>query len=269
MRLERRVVAYVIIALIVGAALALAVALAQGSDSVAGAAGSEGSAAMVQSGVYADDGEAATLAPADPARQEPLLDKFSAKDPFLPFGTASSGGGTSGGGTSGGTTSVLSAKVKVDGTSYNVKKGDQVPGGSAAAFTVSDVTSGDVSFTVNDGALENGDTSFSVNLGEVVEVTLKSGSTYTIAVSSIGDSGGGSSTGGHTITVLSVNSQNGVALATLKVDGKTYSDKKVGDVLTTSWGQIEILAIDVKAQTVTIMHGDQTLTLHAGQVIVK
>ena len=37
----------------------------------------------------------------------------------------------------------------------------------------------------------------------------------------------------------------------------------------TSWGEIEIIAINVGAQTVTIMHGDQTLTLHAGQVVVK
>ncbi len=58
-------------------------------------------------------------------------------------------------------------------------------------------------------------------------------------------------------------------MATLEVDGKTYSDKVVGDVFSTSWGEIEVLAISVNAQTVTILHGDQTLTLHAGQVIVK
>ncbi len=29
------------------------------------------------------------------------------------------------------------------------------------------------------------------------------------------------------------------------------------------------MSINVKGQTVTILHGDQTLTLHAGQVIVK
>ena len=30
-----------------------------------------------------------------------------------------------------------------------------------------------------------------------------------------------------------------------------------------------MLAINVDAQTVTILHGDQTITLHAGQVIMK
>ena len=56
---------------------------------------------------------------------------------------------------------------------------------------------------------------------------------------------------------------------TIKVDGKTYSDLEQGDVVDTSWGQIEIISISVNGQTVTILHGDQTLTLHAGQVVVK
>ena len=58
-------------------------------------------------------------------------------------------------------------------------------------------------------------------------------------------------------------------MATFEVDGKTYSDKKQGDVFSTSWGEIEVVSINVNAQTVTILHGDVTLTLHAGQVIVK
>ncbi len=138
------------------------------------------------------------------------------------------------------------------------------------------VTSGDVTFEVIDGELENGDTSFSVNLGEAVRVTFDdSGVSYDISVISIGPASTGGGSGGngddasHSITVLSVSSQNGVAMATFEVDGKTYSDKKVGDVFTTSWGEIEVLSINVGAQTVTILHGDQTLTLHAGQVIVK
>ena len=104
-------------------------------------------------------------------------------------------------------------------------------------------------------------------------MTLDSGVSYDISVISIGASSGGGGSGGsgsaHSITVLSINSQNGVAVATFEVDGKTYSDKEVGDVFATSWGEIEVLSINVGAQTVTILHGDQTLTLHAGQVIVK
>jgi len=262
---NRRLLTYVIIALIVGAALALAVALAQSGGSVAvSPSGGTGEASAAQS-LYSDGGDAAALAPADPAKEEPLLDKFTSKDPFVPFGTPSTP--TPNPTSTGTPTTNLSAKIKVDGTSYNVMQGDQVPGGAAAEFTIAGVTSGDVTFNVITGSLENGDKSFSVNLGESVKVTLDAGVSYTISVVSIGGSGGGSS--GHSISVLSVTVQNGTAMATFEVDGKTYSDKKVGDVFTTSWGQIEVLAIDVEGQTVTIMHGDQTITLHVGQVIIK
>ena len=161
----------------------------------------------------------------------------------------------------------------MDGTTYNVMVGDKVPGGSAAEFTITSITSSDVTFKVIDGTLENGDKSFSVNLGEAVRVTLESGVSYDISVIAIGASSSGGGSGGsatsHSISVLSITSQNGTALVTIKVDGKTYSDKQQGAVIVTSFGEIKIIAINVNAQTVTILHGDQTLTLHAGEVIVK
>jgi hypothetical protein len=266
--MNRRMLTYVAIALIVGAALALAVAVASTRSDATGAPD-----AVTEAGVTGLSSDAGTeaLAAADPAREQPILDKFTSKDPFIPFPTAGGGGTASPTPSPTSTsqpTSNLSAKIKVDGTSYNVVQGDQVPGGSAAEFTVSGVSSGDVTFKVIDGALENGDKSFSVNLGEAVRVTLDGGVSYDISVISIGQGGGGGGTS-HSITVLSVTSQNGTALVTLEVDGKTYSDLEQGEVISTSWGEIEIVAINVNAQTVTIRHGDQTLTLHAGQVIVK
>lgn len=268
---NRRMLTYVVIALIVGAALALAVAVAGTSSGASGVSG-----AVTEAGVAAvssDDG--AALAAADPAREQPLLDKFTSKDPFIPFPTPAAAGTGSPSPSPTSTsqpTSNLSAKIKVDGTSYNVAKGDQVPGGSAAAFKITEVTSGDVTFEVLDGELENGDKSFKVNLGEAVRVTLDSGVSYDISVVSIGEAGGGGGSNGgtsHSISVLSITTQNGTALVTLEVDGKTFSDLEQGEVITTSWGEIKIVAINVSAQTVTILHGDQTMTLHAGQVVVK
>lgn len=260
---QRRVLAYVTIALIVGAALALAVVLASGgSGSAAGAA-----AVTPAPGVslLSDDVAGAGLVPDDPARDVPLLDRFTSKDPFVPLAqpNAGTGGGTGGGGTGGG--SFLSAKVKVDGTAYDVTKGDELPGGDPA-FTVAAVGSDSVTFEVVDGTLENGDTSVKVAVGESVAVTLDNGDSYTLAVVSVGDTG---VSGGHTLAVTSISAQNGTGLATFEVDGQTYADKKVGDVFSTGWGEIKVLAIDVSAQTVTILHGDQTLTLRAGQVVVK
>ena len=76
---------YVAIALIVGAALALAVALASSGADTSGVAASGGTTA--DSALYSDDAGTTALAAADPAKEQPLLDKFTSKDPFIPFPT--------------------------------------------------------------------------------------------------------------------------------------------------------------------------------------
>jgi len=299
------VLVYVAIALIVGAALAVATALASSGTASPTSAGRD--AGTPSAGALLSEDEAADdLVAADPARERPPLDKFKPKDPFKPFPRIDTGGGTSDN-TNGGnpvtpdpgasspsepTTLNYRAVIKVDGKNRTVNKGDQVPPGSAAVFEVANITSGDVEFRVIKGALESGDTSFSVSQGNKTEVRLDSGKVHTIAVISIVsiDSGSSSSSGsgsgsgssssaaggssasfskGHSISILSINGQGATAVVTFKVDGKTYADKKQGDVINTSWGQIEVVSINVKAQTVTLRHGDQTLTLRAGQVVVK
>ena len=267
---NRRTLTYVAIALIVGAALALAVALAR-SDAPAASSGPTAVQTQAQGGVLGDTAGAGGLASADPARQEPLLDKFTAKDPFVPLVVAtpapnptSSSNPTSSPSPSPNPSPSLSARVKVNGTTYTVVKGDKVPGGSPA-FTISGITSGDVTFAVIKGTLKNGDSSISVSLGESVRATLESGKSYDLSVLSIGGGGGN----GHSIAVLSITSSNGAAMATFEVDRKTYADKKVGDVFSTSAGEIKVIAINMDAQTVTIVLGDQSLTLRGGQVIIK
>jgi len=262
---NKRTLAYVAIALIVGAALALAVALASGGGTTASSTASTEVRTQASPALLAETGATGSTSSdplsADPAKEEPLLDKFVSKDPFVPLAIAnetSSSGGSS-------TTTGLTAKITVNGTSYSVVKGDKVPGGNPV-FEVSSITSGDVTFLILKGATE-GKSSVTVTLGETVKVPLAN-ATYRLHVTSIGNSGGGS-TSGHTISILSVSETNNTALATIEVDGKTYSDKKVGAVFSTSWGDIKVIAIDVGAQTVTLMHGDQTITLRAGQVVAK
>lgn len=266
---NKRTLAYVAIALIVGAALALAVALASGGGTAASSTASTGVRTQASPVLLAETGATGSTSSdplsADPAKEEPLLDKFVPKDPFVPLNVANSG--TSGTTPSGTTPSTegLSAKIEVNGTSYSVVKGDKVPGGNPV-FEVSSITSGDVTFTILKGAPE-GSSPVTVTSGETVKVPAN-GTSYRLHVTSIGNSGSGS-TSGHTISVLSVSETNNTALATIQVDGKTYSDKKVGDVFSTSWGDIKVIAINVSAQTVTVMHGDQTITLRAGQVVAK
>ena len=84
---NRRVLTYIAIALIVGAALALAVALSNSGAGTSGATASSASDDAVAAGLYSDSGGEAMLAAADPAKEQPLLDKFTSKDPFIPFPT--------------------------------------------------------------------------------------------------------------------------------------------------------------------------------------
>lgn len=271
---DKRTVAFVAIALIVGVALALAVALSQGGTR-ATAAGSYSQAAATGSTGSDYSTSSSEILAGDPAKKTPLLDQFTSKDPFIELDPppAADAGGTGGTGDTGGTGGTggayLGAQVKVNGKSYSVSQGDKVPE-NHPAFSISAVSSGGVTFALIEGQFSDGSTTVTVNVGEAVKVVNKdSGTEYTLSVASVGGSSGTGSTQGHSLALLSVNEQDGVAVATIEVDGKTYTDKKVGDVISTSWGELEVLAINVDAQTASLMHGDQTIVLHAGQVVVK
>lgn len=73
----------------------------------------------------------------------------------------------------------------------------------------------------------------------------------------------------HSVEALSIDVANGVPSATLVVDGTTYAAEKIGAVLTTDWGQIKIMGINGPAQTVTILHGDEQVTIDVGQSVSK
>lgn len=264
MMTSKRTVLIVVAALVLGALAALAVGI--GRDNAATGMGTYGTGVQAD-GILAEDGttaeDEAVPAVVDPAKTQPTLDKFTVKDPFVPLTQPNTGTGGTGTGTP------TSAKIKVNGTSYTVKVGDKVASG---VFTIASISSGSVTFQLQEGQqFDDGSSSVAVNVGESVKVTNSDdGKSYTLEVVSVGyDDGGGGGTGGHTISAVSISEQNGVAMATIEVDGKTYADKKVGDEFSTGWGDIKIIAINVGAQTVTIQHGDQTLTLHAGQVLTK
>jgi hypothetical protein len=257
---QKRRLLYLVLALVIGVALAAAVIVTRGGSDQSGSAGP-----LVTTTVAAEE-TSEDEATVDPAKQEPLLDKFSSKDPFIPLPTTSPTPTPSASPTTP-ADQTLTAKITVDGASYTVSKGDKIPSGTPI-FTVSSITSSGVTFALIDGEFENGDTSLTINVGESVKVTKEGGASYIIKVVSV-DSSGGSSVSGHSIKVLSITESNGTAMVTLEIDGTTYADKEVGDTFTTGWGEIKILAINVDAQTVTIMRGDQTITLSAGQTVVK
>jgi hypothetical protein len=193
---------------------------------------------------------------------------FTRKNPFKALGAATapvSAGNTQ--------QQPTSASITVNGTASTVKVGDKVPS-SNSVFRVSAITTSGVTFELLNGAqFTDGSTSVTVPPdGSSVKAQPTDGSkSYTLVVTKLNYGTGGSSTtqGGHTISVTHIDSRNGVAVATIVVDGKTYADKKAGDVFSTSWGDIKIVSVDAAGQTVTILHGDVTLTLSAGQTVTK
>lgn len=267
---NKRRLALVIVALVLGAALALAVVLSRGDSSESTEASQATPSPAATTPVAAQTTDDDPLA-VDPAKQEPLLDKFKSKDPFIPLTVASTGStGATTGTTTNTSTTGLKAKITVNGTASTVSAGDEVPPGGAV-FTISSITASSVTFKLLSGVFENGDSSVTVGVGESVKVTQDGGPSYTLTVVSTGSASSTttSTASGHSITVLSINESNGTSLVSLEIDKKTYTDKKTGQTFSTTWGEVKVLSIDQAAQTVTIMHGDQTITLRAGQVVVK
>lgn len=259
---SKRTILIIAAALLIGALAAVAIGV--GREGSATGMGSSDSATQVD-GMLAEDATTTAEEPAivDPAKESVTLDKFTVKDPFVPLTQPNTGTGT------GGTGTPTSANVKVNGTAYTVEVGDKVASG---VFTISAISSSGVTFALAEGReFSDGSTSVAVNVGESVKVTdSDTDKSYTLEVTSVGyGDGGNAATGGHTVSLVSVSEQDGVAMATIEVDGTTYSDKEEGDTFSTGWGDIKIVSINVDAQSVVIMHGDQTLTLHVGSVLTK
>jgi len=105
--------------------------------------------------------------------------------------------------------------------------------------------------------------------------------TTTIAAPSTSQSSTTSSTGSSGSSTSSTTSTSNTASAyahslkiltiemgptvTFRVDGIDYDAKRVGDVVTTTWGQIEVRSIDMAGENVTLLQGSETLGLKVGQ----
>jgi hypothetical protein len=73
----------------------------------------------------------------------------------------------------------------------------------------------------------------------------------------------------HSLKILSVGDVGGAPAVTLQVDNSIYKDKRVGDVMSTSWGQIKVLSLSTASKVATLLQGSETLTLAAGQQIYE
>jgi hypothetical protein len=71
----------------------------------------------------------------------------------------------------------------------------------------------------------------------------------------------------HTLKILSVDKVGDAAAVTLRVDNSVYKNRVVGDVISTTWGQVRIVDIALSGKVVTLLHGSETITLEVGQQI--
>ena len=300
----------VVLVIVVVAAIAVASVVAvHGHGGRAAALGTYGSGNVAAAGLAdtstlaSSTGSGATAL--DPAKQDPTLDQFHSRDPFIQATHPPSEESVSPTASPTSEPTPVSANIKVAvgsvGATYDDQKvGDKLPpAGSAFQIQSIDGANG-VTFKLLDGYTINGSTqsTFSVSQSSTpTEVVIEHGNKtvhYLITVlalnysgsSSGGGSGSGSGSGGsgggsggsssgssytvgHSIKAVSIETHNGTPSATLVVDGTTYASKQVGDVVTTSWGQIKIVGINGPAQTVTILHADVQVTLHVGQSVSK
>jgi hypothetical protein len=297
----------VVLVIVVVAAIAVASVVAVhghgGATSALSAAGAENpsmAGLADTSTVASSTGSGASAV--DPAKQDPTLDQFHSRDPFIQTTAAPVASPTpSSSSTASASPKPVAADVKivktvtktnathVYATYVEQKVGAKVPQPSPV-FEIAKIEAGGVTFTETPGFTVGGtQTPFKVVPGtsQVVEIqnpdgtdvvdysisvtldyTSKSSSPSSSAVSS--DTGGSaSSVAGHNITALSIENSNGVPSATLVVDGTTYAAERIGKVITTSWGQIKILGINGPAQTVTVLHADVQVTLRVGQSVSK
>lgn len=73
----------------------------------------------------------------------------------------------------------------------------------------------------------------------------------------------------HLLQVLWAGTVDGNPAVTFQVDNNVYQNARIGDVISTSWGQIKVVAIEVDTQIVTLLHGSETLVLLVGQVVFQ
>jgi hypothetical protein len=98
--------------------------------------------------------------------------------------------------------------------------------------------------------------------GTGTTTTTKSGTTTTTKSSR-------TTTALHSLKILAIDVVNGVPTVTFEVDSVIFSDKKKGDVASTTWGQIKVVDINAGTQTVILLHGSETRVMQVGQSILK
>ena len=62
---------------------------------------------------------------------------------------------------------------------------------------------------------------------------------------------------------------DGAPAVTFQVDNNVYEDQRVGDTVSTSWGDVTVVDINTDAKMVTLLHGGKTLTMAEHQILFE
>ena len=202
-----------------------------------------------------------------------MLDKFTSKDPFVPLDVASSSGTRHEHGDTG-TTGEHQPERQGQGQRHVLHGVARRQGARAAipCSSISGITSSDVTFKLIDGQFIGRVEHRDVNVGESVKVVNQdTARSYTLDRDERRQRTTGTVSARRPLHLGAEREQpeRRGRRRPSRSTAQTYSDKEEGDTFSTGWGEIKILAINVEGQTVAIMHGDATITLHAGQVVVK
>lgn len=73
----------------------------------------------------------------------------------------------------------------------------------------------------------------------------------------------------HMLQVLAVGVVSDAPAVTFQVDNTVYQDQRIGDTVSTSWGDVKVVDINTGNQVVTILHDGQTLNMTVGQILFE
>jgi hypothetical protein len=75
----------------------------------------------------------------------------------------------------------------------------------------------------------------------------------------------------HMMQILAVGVVGDAPAVTFQVDNNVYQDQRIGDSVSTSWGDVKVVGINTDAtpKSVTVLHEDKTLTLSEHQILFE
>jgi hypothetical protein len=73
----------------------------------------------------------------------------------------------------------------------------------------------------------------------------------------------------HMLQVLTVGVVDDAPAVTFQVDNNVYQNQRIGDSVSTSWGDVKVVGINTDTKVVTLLHDGQTLNLAEHQILFE